>query len=72
MQAVFSYNNSEREPLHEHQKTEKAPGALVALTKKGLLVACRGGDVVLVRELQAPGGKRMPASDYFRGHPITI
>ena len=54
------------------QKTEKAPGALVALTKKGLLVACRGGDVVLVRELQAQGGKRMPASDYFRGHPITI
>ena len=54
------------------QKTEKAPGALVALTKKGLLVACRGGDVVLVRELQAQGGKRMPAPDYFRGHPITI
>jgi len=54
------------------QKTEKAPGALVALTKKGLHVACRGGDVVLVRELQAQGGKRMPAPDYFRGHPITI
>ena len=31
-----------------------------------------GGDVVLVRELQAQGGKRMPAPDYFRGHPITI
>ena len=25
-----------------------------------------------VRELQAKGGKRMPAPDYFRGHPITI
>ena len=54
------------------QKTEKAPGALVALTKKGLLVACRGGDVVRVRERQAQGDKRMPAPDYFRGHPITI
>ncbi|MEI3064784.1 MAG: hypothetical protein V8S99_08375 [Oscillospiraceae bacterium] len=50
----------------------KSLRALVALTKKGLLVACRGGDVVLVRELQAQGGKRMPAPDYFRGHPITI
>ena len=29
-------------------------------------------DVLLVRELQAQGGKRMPAPDYFRGHPITI
>ena len=54
------------------RRPKKAPGALVALTKKGLLVACRGGDVVLVRELQAQGGKRMPAPDYFRGHPITI
>ena len=54
------------------QKTEKAPGSLVALTKKGLLVACQDGNTVLVRELQAKGGKRMPAPDYFRGHPITI
>ena len=54
------------------RKTDKAPGSLVALTKKGLLVACAGGDVLLVRELQAQGGKRMPAPDYFRGHPITI
>ena len=23
-------------------------------------------------KLQAKGGKRMPAPDYFRGHPITI
>ena len=54
------------------QKTDLAPGSLVALTKKGLLVACAGGDVLLVRELQAQGGKRMGAADYFRGHPITI
>ena len=57
---------------YTQQKTDKAPGSLVALTKKGLLVACRDGDTVLVRELQAQGGKRMPAPDYFRGHPITI
>ena len=52
------------------EKTDKAPGTPVAMTKKGLLVSC--GDVLLVRELQAAGGKRMNAADYFRGHPITI
>ena len=54
------------------EKTDKAPGTPVAMTKKGLLVSCGGGDVLLVRELQAAGGKRMNAADYFRGHPITI
>lgn len=54
------------------EKTDQAPGTPVALTKKGLLVSCGGGDVLLVRELQAAGGKRMNAADYFRGHPITI
>ena len=52
--------------------TDKAPGALLALTKQGLEVACGGGDVLVIRELQAEGGKRMAAADYFRGHPITI
>lgn len=52
--------------------TDKAPGALVALDKKGLMVACGGGAVVRIAELQAEGGKRMRAADYFRGHPIEI
>lgn len=53
------------------QKSDKIPGEIVALGKKGLLVACGGGDVVLVSQLQAQGGKRMGAADYFRGHPLT-
>lgn len=57
---------------YTQQKTDKTPGSLVALEKAGLLVACADGEVVLVSELQAPGGKRMRAADYFRGHPITI
>lgn len=52
--------------------TDRAPGSILALTKKGLEVACGQGGVALVRELQAQGGKRMPAPDYFRGHPIQI
>ena len=52
--------------------TEKAPGTFVAVTKKGLEVACGGGTVILVEEVQAQGGKRMRCADYLRGHPITI
>ena len=48
-----------------------APGTLLALTKKGLAVAC-GDGALLITRLQAPGGKAMPAADYFRGHPIQI
>ena len=49
----------------------KAPGTLLALTKKGLEIAC-GDGALRILELQAEGGKRMAAPDYFRGHPIEI
>lgn len=52
--------------------TEKAPGTLLALTKQGLDIACGGGKVLRITELQAEGGKRMRAVDYFRGHPIEL
>jgi methionyl-tRNA formyltransferase len=45
------------------------PGTLLGLTKTGLLVAC-GEGAVEIRSLQAEGGKRMAAPDYFRGHPL--
>ena len=48
-----------------------APGTLLALTRQGLAVAC-GDGAVLITRLQAPGGKAMPAADYFRGHPIEL
>lgn len=45
------------------------PGTILALTKKGLQVACAQGAVEIL-QLQAEGGKRMAAPDYFRGHPL--
>ena len=47
------------------------PGAILGLTKTGLVVAC-GEGAVEIRSLQAEGGKRMNAVDYFRGHPLEI
>ncbi len=45
------------------------PGTILGLTKTGLQVACAEG-AVEIRSLQAEGGKRMAAPDYFRGHPL--
>ena len=45
------------------------PGSVIALTKTGLQMAC-GDGVIEILSLQAEGGKRMAAPDYFRGHPL--
>lgn len=47
-----------------------APGTVLGLTKTGLVIAC-GEGAVEVRVLQAQGGKRMNAPDYFRGHSLN-
>ncbi len=52
-------------------KPNAAPGTVLALTKTGLQIAC-GEGAVEIRVLQAEGGKRMAAPDYFRGHPQDL
>ncbi len=38
----------------------------------GLEMACGEGGVLEIQVLQADGGKRMAAPDYFRGHPLAL
>ncbi len=46
------------------------PGRVLAGSpKEGLVIAC-GEGAVRILELQAPGGKKMRAEDYLRGHGI--
>lgn len=45
------------------------PGEILGLTKTGLRIACGEGAIEIL-SLQAEGGKRMAAPDYFRGHPL--
>ena len=52
--------------------TDKAPGSVVSATKAGIGIACAGGAVLCVTELQAPGKKRMTAGSYLAGHPIRV
>ena len=47
------------------------PGQVLGLTKTGLKIAC-GAGAVEVLQMQAEGGKRMSAPDYFRGHPMEF
>jgi methionyl-tRNA formyltransferase len=57
--------------IHETVVTDGKgkPGEILGLTKTGLKIAC-GEGAVEIRSLQAEGGKRMAAPDYFRGHPL--
>ena len=59
--------------VHETRIAEGkgTPGEILGLTKTGLLIAC-GEGAVEIRSLQAEGGKRMAAPDYFRGHPLQL
>ena len=65
--------NGTRFKIYETAVTEGKPGAVpgtvLGLTKTGLRIAC-GDGAVEIRVLQAEGGKRMAAPDYFRGHPL--
>ncbi len=51
-------------------KTDEAPGTVVQADRQGLEIACGGGETLLLTEIQAPGKKRMRASDYLLGHPF--
>lgn len=53
-------------------KTAKAPGEVVSAANDGLEIACAAGETLLIKELQAPGKKRMNAGDFLRGHKIKV
>lgn len=59
--------------IHETRLCEGSgePGQILGLSKTGLRIAC-GQGAVEIRSLQAQGGRRMDAADYFRGHPLQI
>jgi len=54
------------------EATEKEPGGVVQADKNGLKIACGGGSVLQINELQPDGKKRMPAVAFLAGHPIAV
>ncbi len=47
------------------------PGSILKVDRKGVYIACGQGSV-LVAQVQAAGGKKMPADAYFRGHQAML
>jgi methionyl-tRNA formyltransferase len=45
------------------------PGQILSVTEQGVTVACSHGALVL-KELQKPGGKRLPAAEFVKGFPM--
>lgn len=52
--------------------TSAVPGTVVAAGKEGISVACGSGGIVVIKELQVAGKKRMAAADYLLGHPMQV
>lgn len=48
------------------------PGTVLSSdAKAGLVVSC-GAGLLRLDEVQAEGGKRLPAADFLRGHPLAV
>ncbi|MFS2167653.1 methionyl-tRNA formyltransferase [Variovorax sp. Varisp62] len=47
-----------------------APGTILAVTDAGVAVAAAADSVVVVTELQRPGGKRLAVADFLRGFDL--
>lgn len=50
--------------------TDRQPGTILQADKKALRVACGGGGVLEILELQPDGKKAMAASAFLLGHPV--
>ncbi|MFR7988284.1 MAG: methionyl-tRNA formyltransferase [Anaerotignum lactatifermentans] len=55
--------------ISDVQTDGAANGEIVAVVKKGFVVKC-GGGCLLITEVQARGGKRMMTDAYLRGHAM--
>ena len=69
----FAWGNGETVKVWKAEEAENPglePGQIVAADARQGLIIAAGEGAVRVIELQAPGGKRMNAKDYLRGHPI--
>ena len=59
------------EPAAASAMATAAPGTIVAITAQGIAVQA-GDGLVILTELQRPGGKRLPAADFLRGFALQV
>ncbi len=54
------------------QLSQATPGTIVAADSSGILVACGGGSVLKLLNLQFPGKKALPVKDILNGHSLLF
>lgn len=52
-----------------HKDSPAAPGTLILADREGLLIAT-GHNMLLIKEIQPEGKKRMPVSAFLCGHAL--
>ncbi len=57
--------------FHTEKPVAAPPGTVLNAGKDGIELAVSDGSVT-VTQLQAPGGRRMAAGEYLRGHPLCL
>ncbi len=70
---VFKRNGEELKVWFANEaegKTKEPVGTVVNVTKEGIYVACGKGSVICLKELQKPGGKKLPAQQFLNGTPV--
>ena len=61
-----------RASLIENADACPTAGTIVSADPKtGLIISC-GTGLLKLEEVQAEGGKRLPAADFLRGHPLEV
>lgn len=68
---AYTYLDGERLKIFQvevlTEKTSKEPGTIIALYKKAMDVACGGGTVLRLKEVQPSGKKAMPIANFLNG-----
>jgi methionyl-tRNA formyltransferase len=59
------------QPLEVRADVDRAPGTVVAVTARGIDVACGERSLIRLQTLQPAGGRRMPASAFAAGRGIV-
>jgi methionyl-tRNA formyltransferase len=60
------------EPIPKGGSHTAPPGAVLAVGKAAVRVACAPGEAVEVFEMQRSGGRRQATADFLRGRPVAI
>ncbi len=74
----FTFRRDERltlwrvKPLPAGGSHTAPPGAVLAVGKAAVRVACAPGEAVEVFEMQRSGGRRQATADFLRGRPVVV